>query len=293
MKPTDVEGVREFARGGSIVLLTATEAEAEPLRAALVGTRPVAVGTKRVLLGELEAAVATSDGSAQTPCGQRIPRTIPTVLAIAGCDKANTAHMLTCLLEAMQPSPSLVVQVGVAGAFRPTGAAATGRAPRAVLQIGDVVLAAQEAYSDTGSSSPEGWLSPSDLGLPIAQVAGEELGGIFPFDPLLVEAAQAVATALDWPGSPTTVYAGPCITSSQVTGKQVDADILYERWGALAESMEGAAAAHICALYGVRFLEIRGISNYVGDRDRGSWRVELAIAVAGEAALAVAATLSR
>ena len=50
--------------------------------------------------------------------------------------------------------------------------------------------------------------------------------------------------------------------------------------------MEGAAAAHICALYEVPFLEIRGISNLVADRDRGSWQVDRAVAVAGRAALA-------
>jgi futalosine hydrolase len=49
--------------------------------------------------------------------------------------------------------------------------------------------------------------------------------------------------------------------------------------------MEGAAAAHICALYEVPFLEIRGISNMVVDRDRASWKVEEAVAAAGEAAL--------
>jgi futalosine hydrolase len=57
--------------------------------------------------------------------------------------------------------------------------------------------------------------------------------------------------------------------------------------------MEGAAAAHICALYGVPFLEIRAISNFVGDRDRGTWAVEEAVETAGRAALAVVAGLGR
>lgn len=38
--------------------------------------------------------------------------------------------------------------------------------------------------------------------------------------------------------------------------------------------MEGAAAAQICALYGVPFLEIRGISNRVEDRDLRNWDFE-------------------
>ena len=41
-----------------------------------------------------------------------------------------------------------------------------------------------------------------------------------------------------------------------------------------AENMEGAAAAHVCALYDVSFLEIRAISNLVEDRDRSAWKVE-------------------
>lgn len=291
MGPTGADELRELARGRSVVLLTATEAEAEPLRAALVGARPVAVGTKTVFLGELEVANSAPDESAVTPCGHRVPCSVAVVLAIGGCDKANTAHMLTCLFEAMRPGPSLVVQVGIAGAFRAPGAPAGSAAPGAVLHIGDLVLATQEAYSDTGSSSPEGWLSATDLGLPIAQVAGVELGGVFSVDPSLVEAARAAVATIEWPGSLTMVHAGPCVTSSQATGRQAEADALYLRWGALAESMEGAAAAHICALYGVPFLEIRGISNLVGDRDRGAWQVERAVAVAGEAALAVVASL--
>ena len=55
--------------------------------------------------------------------------------------------------------------------------------------------------------------------------------------------------------------------------------------------MEGAAAAHICTLYGVPFLEIRGISNLVMDRDRGSWRLERAAEVAARAAAALCADL--
>ena len=64
------------------------------------------------------------------------------------------------------------------------------------------------------------------------------------------------------------------ITSSLMTGRDAEAEVLARRWGALAESMEGAAAAHICALYGVPFLEIRGISNRSATATErvGRWR---------------------
>jgi futalosine hydrolase len=87
------------------------------------------------------------------------------------------------------------------------------------------------------------------------------------------------------------VFAGPCITASQVTGVTAHAQVLAERWQALAESMEGAAAAHICALYGVPFMEIRGISNLVGDRDRERWQVRRAVAAGSWAVRAVVDSL--
>nr|NJM04329.1 hypothetical protein [Desulfobacula sp.] len=42
------------------------------------------------------------------------------------------------------------------------------------------------------------------------------------------------------------------------------------------EAMEGAASAHIAALYRVPFLEVRAASNVAGERDKGKWDPERA-----------------
>lgn len=254
--------------GTEILLLTATWEEAAPLLAAMEAPRLYDVATKTVAFGRLQDTTFAT-------------------LAIGGCDKANTAHILTCLLQALRPLPALVLQVGIAGAFASaTGGALDGPTPR----LGDVVLCAEEVYADTGSSSPEGWLSAEDLGLPIACRGDRELGGVFPLDAVLVDAAARAATcsprADDGAEAPR-VLAGRCLTLSQVTGLAAEAAALQGRWHALAESMEGAAAAHVCALYGVPFLEVRGISNFITDRDRSAWEVGRAIAVAAQAALAI------
>jgi futalosine hydrolase len=265
------EMLREATHGCRLVLLAATAAEAEPLRGAFVEAERHLLATKTLYVG------AVSGG----------PRA---VLALSGCDKANVTHVLTGLLQAMVPPPALVLQVGIAGALPNLRGAP---AP----DVGDIVLATQEVYSDTGSSSPDGWIAAGALGLPIAQVDGAELGGAFPLDRGLVQAAVEVIGGLDWPESPgwaggdPAVFPGPCITASMATGLRSEAVLAAQRWGALAESMEGAAAAHMCALYKVPFLEVRGISNLVDDRDRGAWQVDRAIEVAGRAALAVARAL--
>jgi futalosine hydrolase len=304
--------LREAARDCRVVVLCATESEAEPIRAALLDPETHVVATKTLHVGELAAAGARSPGRLST---------VRVVVAISGCDKANAAHILTCLLQAMVPPPTLVIQAGIAGAL-------PGAGPGPGAGIGDIVIATEEAYSDTGSSSPEGWLPAAELGLPIARVRDVELGGIFPLDIGLALAATDAIHAVDWsdemqfenagapergaapeaaaapesalwptgvgrPGASPAVLLGTCVTASQVTGLDSEADEVSRRWGALSESMEGAAAAHICALYAVPFLEIRGISNMVTDRDRGSWQVERAVAIAGKAALAVARAIDR
>ena len=278
----DCEGLWAATLGCSVVLLVATDVEAALLAPALRDSGEFLVATKRVTVGELsplEAGLCPGDG------GLRV------ALAISGLDKVNAAHLLTCLLQAMNPKPRLVLQTGIAGALPSMG----DFTPAAV---GDVVIATQEAYSDTGSSTPTGWLSARELGWPMALVGGIEAGGVFAVDGQLARAALEVvveAAARDdenafgavRPEQHPRVMAGPCITASQVTGVEAEAEELAGRWRALAESMEGAAAAHVCGLYGVPFLEVRGISNLVGDRDRARWQVRRAVAAASWASRAI------
>jgi len=261
--------------------------EAGPVLAALGETERVEVAGKRVYVGV-------------PPCEQK--RETKVALGVSGCDKVNVAALLAALLQAMAPAPRLVLQFGIAGAFpAPDGGAAGGAAAEggASARVGDLVVATQEAYSDTGSSSPTGWLSAADLGLPIAEIDGAESGGVFAIDSDLVEwalgslqgvwageAAAEVASIGDQSNTPR-VLSGPCVTSSTVTGRDDEARRIVERWGAVAESMEGAAAAHVCGLYGVPFLEVRAVSNLVGDRNRETWEVEGAVALTGKAVAAL------
>lgn len=304
------EALREATRGCLLVLLTATDAEAEPLLQALQAPATYVMATKKVVVGRIAAEQDPTKASVGGG-GFRA------ALAVSGCDKANTAHILACLLMAMDPLPLLVIQVGAAGAFLeplegtdlkigpepPVGSglgvpssSGVGRLPGGGQRpaVGDLVFATEEIYSDTGSSSPAGWISAGELGLPIARVDGIESGERFPLDLGLVRAAVDVIDRIDdgdWPDERPAVFTGPCVTSSRVTGVRSEGESVARRWGALAESMEGAAAAHVCGLHGVPFLEVRGISNLVVDRDRASWDVTRAVEVAGRAAVAVAAAL--
>ncbi len=278
MGRTSCDDLRAATLGCEVVLLVATDAEAALLAQELGDAQVLLVAGKRLLTGQLAP-------SGPPAAGRRV------VVAVSGMDKVNAAHLLTCLLQAMDPAPRLVLQVGIAGAL-------PGKGKSAPAAVGDVVIATREAYSDTGSSSPGGWISARDLGWPIALADGTESHGVFVIDgPLVIAALDAISDAVTradagasgaiGPDQHPRVLAGACVTASLVTGVASEARELSDRWEAVAESMEGAAAAHVCALYGTPFLEVRGISNLVGDRDRAAWEVPRAVAAASWAARAI------
>ena len=188
-------------------------------------------------------------------------------LMITGPGVFNAAHALTVYLE--QASPALVLQTGIAGVFRETG-----------LDIGDVAVATGEQYIHTGvaTDSPIPGPLPFDLisGLPSSRE------GRYEFDPGRVEACyEGLSRGFEHKGI--RVVKGPFITVSTLTSSFDQAGRLHAALSPVMEAMEGAASAHIAALYKVPFIEVRAASNFTGERDKGKWDVEMAAKHLGEA----------
>jgi futalosine hydrolase len=196
-------------------------------------------------------------------------------VVVTGIGAVNTAHALASYL-ATHSKPALVIQAGIAGAFVPAG-----------IPVGSVVLADTEIYGDMGVLTTAGWQPMELIGIPLVAARDGQPArfNYFPLDASLVARAAEI-------GGAQIARTGAFLTLSIVTGVQALGDELYERFGALCESMEGAAAAHVCALHDVQFLEVRGISNLVEDRDRGKWRIHDAAEAAQAVALKLAENLS-
>jgi futalosine hydrolase len=196
----------------------------------------------------LEAAAVVPSGSVR--------------VVIGGLGAVNTACALT--REIAANPPSLVIQAGIAGAYVPAG-----------VPVGSVVLASEEMYGDVGVITPAGWLPADAIGIPLVEARDGQPARFnqFPCNPDLVARAAAI-------GGGAIARVGRFLTLAQVTGVASVGDELYRRFNALCESMEGAPAAHVCAIYGIPFLEVRGISNLVEDRNREAWRVQDAAAAA-------------
>jgi futalosine hydrolase len=68
------------------------------------------------------------------------------------------------------------------------------------------------------------------------------------------------------------------ITVNTVHGNARSIAAVRERFAPQIESMEGAAFMYSCLLHGIRFAQLRGVSNVVETRNRASWRLAEAIA---------------
>ena len=173
-----------------------------------------------------------------------------------GVGAVNAAYALTRFLD-REPVEGIVV-CGIAGVYPRSFDTGSG------IAVGSVVCAESECYGDLGADSPGGFLDMRALGFPV--VGGENpLYNVLPMQ--IFPAARRV----------------PFVTVNTCTGNDDDARAIEARTGGAVESMEGAAIAHVAALAGIPVGEIRGISNLVGNRDRGAWRVKEAAASAQEA----------
>lgn len=81
------------------------------------------------------------------------------------------------------------------------------------------------------------------------------------------------------------------ITVNTVHGDEASIAAASARWAPQVESMEGAGFMYACLIHGVRFAQIRAVSNVVEKRNRSAWRIPDALDNLARAACAVIETL--
>ena len=202
---------------------------------------------------------------------------VPVRLVETGIGLVNTAQALTSTLS--MDLPDLVIHFGVAGAYGASG-----------LDVGDIGVADCEVYGEFGVRTGEGWQGAQIIGIPTARIGAPEvdLYNHFAADTNLVAAALALLDRdSTWPTDRPRVQAGPFVTVQECSGTTALGDERARRFSAICENMEGAASAHVCAMEGIPFLEVRGISNLVEDRDRDRWDLATASTRAQNAAAAL------
>ncbi|MDI6743850.1 MAG: futalosine hydrolase [Thermodesulfovibrionales bacterium] len=186
---------------------------------------------------------------------------------ISGIGKTNASHAATFLIEKF--SPLFIINFGIGGAYPSSG-----------LRPGDIAIADREIYGDEGLWLKDGFHKTDVMGIPLLKKSRKKYFNEFPLDKNLVKKAMKVIP----PNPPLIkggwgdygIRTGAFITVSTATGTHRRARQLEKRFSAICENMEGAAIAHVCAMYGIPMVEIRGISNIVEDRDKSKWDIRTA-----------------
>jgi futalosine hydrolase len=67
------------------------------------------------------------------------------------------------------------------------------------------------------------------------------------------------------------------VTVNKVSDSEIQKQQLIKTYNPAVESMEGAAFHYVCLQEKISFLQLRSISNHVGERDKSKWKIKDAI----------------
>jgi futalosine hydrolase len=192
------------------------------------------------------------------------------LFCIGGMGKVNSAHAATLLSGY---NPSAIIVFGIGGAY-----------PSSKAKIGDVALAKEEIAGDEGVLTPEGFKDTEFIGIPLLKTSTSVIYNRYTSpDSLIRQSFQSLYAGLR--GEEKTVHLGTFVTLSTCTGTTERARELEERYHGLCENMEGAAVAQVAELHRIPWVEVRGISNVVEDRDLQKWDIPCAAQTVQQAVL--------
>ena len=177
---------------------------------------------------------------------------------ITGVGCPATIYHLTKRLQ--QIDYDLVIHAGIAGSFTTS------------LKLGDVVLVKQDHFADIGISENEQFYTVFEKGL------GDE--NAFPYNKGWLDNNGAFIDRSQ-------LQKVKALTVNTVTDNEVQIKQLVSKYDPHIETMEGAAMHYICLEENVSFLQLRAISNYVGERDKAKWKMNEAIENLNEALIKI------
>jgi futalosine hydrolase len=176
--------------------------------------------------------------------------TYPNVdILITGVGTPATIYHLQKRLH--QADYDFVVQAGIAGAFSND------------ISLGETVLIKQDTFGDLGAEEKRVFTPFFTSGLINAHQ--------FPFaDSWLINKSEGLLknSKLKW---------AKAITINKVSDSFLQKLQLMDAFDPQIESMEGAALHYVCLQEEIPFVQIRTVSNYVGERDKSKWKMKEAI----------------
>jgi futalosine hydrolase len=170
-------------------------------------------------------------------------------ILITGIGLTATSYTLTKQLSMKRPD--LVIQAGIAGCFDKN------------ISQGSVVVIKQDTIADLSVIENKELKTMFDLGL--------MKPNRFPFrNGWLVNPHKEVLKS-------TKLAVVKAISVNHITTAKPIISLYQQTFQPVIESMEGAALHHVCLMEKIPFVQIRGISNYIGERNKTKWNIKDAV----------------
>lgn len=163
-------------------------------------------------------------------------------ILIAGVGTASTIYQLVKFIQTNEIS--YVIQAGLGGSFAQN------------LKLGDVVAIRKDAFAQSGVWEENQLFTLKEKGI------DESFMSLENENPGLKDFGLPIADA---------------VTVDLIHDQTVLKALIENKHQATVESMEGAALHFVCLQEGIPFLQLRAISNYVGDRNKSNWKIDTAI----------------
>ncbi len=165
---------------------------------------------------------------------------------ITGIGMTSSAYHLTKQLHLKRPD--LVIQAGIAGCYDKK------------LPLGTVVTVKQDRIADEIVLEGKKLKTLFGLGLLHANQPPYKTGWLINPGTALLKRSRLKAVK--------------GISVNQVTTDRKMAQLYEKHFSPVTETMEGAALHYVCLMEKVAFLQIRSISNYIGERNKKNWNLK-------------------
>lgn len=163
---------------------------------------------------------------------------------ITGPGLMAATHSLTRQIGLKRPD--LVIQAGIAGCFNKK------------MPLGSIVAVKREVIADEGVKEGKKFNTLFDLKLVKSNQFPYRKGWLVnpDADKLIKENGFKSVNG---------------VTINQISTDPRQIKEYQLRYKAVVESMEGAALHYVCLQSAIPFLQLRGVSNYIGERDKSKW----------------------
>ncbi|MEO7984200.1 MAG: futalosine hydrolase [Bacteroidota bacterium] len=171
-----------------------------------------------------------------------------TDVLITGIGLTATVYSLSKQLNIKRPD--LVIQAGLGGCFDST------------IPPGSVLAVKQEAIADQGVIEQGRLKTMFDMGLTAEDQYPFSKGWLVNKSEILKKLKLKKVKAIS-------------VNSISTSGQHIK--LYRSTFDPVAESMEGAALHYVCLMEKIPFLQLRAVSNYIGERNKRKWNMKESI----------------